>query len=182
MLKQLYIQNFAIIEKLELNFAAGMSVLTGETGAGKSILLGALGLTLGDRADSAVLRKSGKRAEISADFDISHLAVVEAWLQAHDLDADGECIIRRVIGNDGRSRAYINGQPQPLQLLKELGEHLVDIHGQHAHQSLLKRDIQRQLLDEFAGHMPLLGEVNEAYQQWKQLHKERQQLHHLTAP
>ncbi|MCK5640544.1 MAG: DNA repair protein RecN [Gammaproteobacteria bacterium] len=177
MLRQLLISNFAIIESLELNFAEGMSVLTGETGAGKSILLGALGLTLGDRADSTVLRQDKQRAEVTADFDIAGLKAVKQWLQAHDLDADGECIIRRIIGNDGRSRAYINGQPQPLQLLKELGEHLVDIHGQHAHQSLLKRDIQRQLLDEFAHNTDLLSDISKAYKHWKKLHGERGQLH-----
>lgn len=177
MLKQLHIRNFAIIESLELNFAEGMSVLTGETGAGKSILLGALGLTLGDRADSTALRPDKQRAEITADFDISGLTVVEQWLQAHDLDSDDECIIRRVIGSDGRSRAYINGQPQPLQLLKELGEHLVDIHGQHAHQSLLKREVQRQLLDEFADNTSLLSDLAQAYKLWKNLHTEREQLY-----
>jgi len=176
MLRHLHIRNFALVESLELDFEAGMTVLSGETGAGKSILLGALGLTLGDRADSGVVRHGGERAEISATFHTAGLSAVEAWLAERELEMDGECILRRIVGSDGRSRAYINGQPVPVQLLKELGEQLVDIHGQHAHQSLLKRDVQRQLLDSFAGQSELARETAAAYRQWQKLNEEYQAL------
>jgi DNA repair protein RecN (Recombination protein N) len=176
MLKHLHIRNFALVESLELEFEAGMSVLSGETGAGKSILLDALGLTLGDRADSGVVRHGEERAEISASFHIQGLPEVRAWLAERELEMDDECILRRTVSADGRSRAYINGQPAPVQSLKELGEQLVDIHGQHAHQSLLKRDIQRQLLDTFAGHTELARETASACRQWQRLNEEFERL------
>jgi DNA repair protein RecN (Recombination protein N) len=172
MLRHLHIRNFAIVDSLEIDFGPGMSVLSGETGAGKSILLDALGLTLGDRADSGVLRHGTERAEIGAEFDISNLSEVSAWLEEHELASDGECLLRRTIGSDGRSRGFINGQPVPIQSLKELGEQLVDIHGQHAHQSLLKRDIQRRLLDAYAGQLELAKSVASQYRQWQQLQQE----------
>ncbi len=181
MLKHLHIRNFAIVESLELDFQTGMSVLSGETGAGKSILLDALGLTLGDRADSSIIRPGAERAEISADFDIESLPGVVAWLAEHELDMDGECMLRRTIGADGRSRGYINGQPAPVQSLRELGEQLVDIHGQHAHQSLLKRDIQRQLLDAYAGHLPLARETAASFRYWQQLQQEYDELREANA-
>jgi DNA repair protein RecN (Recombination protein N) len=176
MLKHLHIRNFALVESLELDFEAGMSVLSGETGAGKSILLDALGLTLGDRADSAVVRHGEERAEISASFDIRDLSQVRAWLAERELEMDDECILRRTVSADGRSRAYINGQPAPVQSIRELGEQLVDIHGQHAHQSLLKRDIQRQLLDSFAGHGELVSKTASACRQWQRLNEEFERL------
>jgi DNA repair protein RecN (Recombination protein N) len=176
MLTHLHIRNFALVEALELSFEQGMSVLSGETGAGKSILLDALGLTLGDRADSSVVRHGSERAEISASFTTDGLPAVNAWLEEHELAMDSECILRRTVGADGRSRAFINGQPLPLQMLRELGEQLVDIHGQHAHQSLLKREVQRQLLDDYAGHGPLLKQTAQSFQQWHQLQHELEQL------
>ncbi|MCW8826338.1 MAG: AAA family ATPase, partial [Gammaproteobacteria bacterium] len=136
MLKTLEIRNYAIVDQLTLDFDGGMSVLSGETGAGKSILLDALGLTLGDRADSQVVAPNAKRAEISASYQIDSQTVIRSWLDEHELDSDDECIVRRTVGSDGRSRAFINGQPVPLQSVRELGEMLVEIHGQHAHQSL----------------------------------------------
>ncbi|MFO7592816.1 MAG: DNA repair protein RecN [Pseudomonadota bacterium] len=176
MLKHLHIRNFAIVESLELDFHEGMSVLSGETGAGKSILLGALGLTLGDRAESGIIRQGANRAEISAGFDIQHLPHLSAWLEEHELEMDGECILRRTINADGRSRGYINGQPTPVQTLRELGEQLVDIHGQHAHQSLLKRDVQRELLDAFAGQQQLAKETAATFRSWQQLQQEYEEL------
>lgn len=181
MLKHLHIRNFALVETLELDLEAGMTVLSGETGAGKSILLGALGLTLGDRADTGVIRHGEERAEISATFDLQGLPAVKDWLVGRELEMDGECILRRIVGADGRSRAFINGQPTPLQSLRELGEQLVDIHGQHAHQSLLKRDVQRQLLDNFAGHTNLARETASVYRQWQQLHEEYERLNRAGA-
>jgi DNA repair protein RecN (Recombination protein N) len=181
MLTHLQIRNFALVEALELSFEQGMSVLSGETGAGKSILLGALGLTLGDRADSGVVRHGSERAEIAATFVTDTLPTVNAWLQEHELDMDGECILRRTVGSDGRSRAFINGQPAPLQMLRELGEQLVDIHGQHAHQSLLKREVQRQLLDDYAEHGPLLKQTATGFQQWQQLRHELDELQRLAS-
>lgn len=176
MLKHLHIRNFAIVEALELEFRQGMSVLSGETGAGKSILLGALGLTLGDRAESGIIRQGADRAEISASFDIQHLPELKAWLEEHEMEMDGECILRRTINADGRSRGYVNGQPSPIQTLKALGEQLVDIHGQHAHQSLLKRDVQRELLDAFAGHLPLVKQTTASFRHWQTLQQEYDEL------
>ena len=176
MLKTLEIHNYAIVDQLTLDFEGGMSVLSGETGAGKSILLDALGLTLGDRADSQVVAPNAKRAEISACYQIESQADVIAWLDEHELDSDDECIIRRTVGSDGRSRAYINGQPVPLQSVRELGEMLVEIHGQHAHQSLLKRDEQRQLLDQFAQHLPLVNELSSLYAAWQQSLKQLKEI------
>jgi DNA repair protein RecN (Recombination protein N) len=176
MLKHLAIRNFALVEHLELEFVPGMTVLTGETGAGKSILLDALGLVLGDRADSGTVRAGCDRAEISATFEVSGLTAVSQWLEERELNLDGECILRRTVSADGGSRGYINGQPAPVQSLRELGEQLVDIHGQHAHQSLLKRDLQRQLLDAYAGHQPLVDQVSAAYRRWHELQQELERL------
>lgn len=167
MLNQIYIRNFAIIDELELELDSGMSVMTGETGAGKSILVDALGLVLGDRAESEVVRHGAERAEICAYFDIGQLSSVQTWLKQRDLDNSDECVLRRIISAEGRSRGYINGSPAPLQLMKELGEMLVDIHGQHQHQSLLKPGIQRHLLDDYAGNKSLVEQIYSLYQEWK---------------
>ncbi len=167
MLTQIYIRNFAIIDELELELDSGMSIMTGETGAGKSILVDALGLVLGDRAESEVVRHGAERAEICAYFDTSQLSPVQTWLKQRDLDNSDECVLRRIISAEGRSRGYINGSPAPLQLMKELGEMLVDIHGQHQHQSLLKTEIQRQLLDDYAGNKTLAEQIDSLYQEWK---------------
>ncbi len=181
MLRHLAIRNFALVEQLELEFAPGMTVLTGETGAGKSILLDALGLVLGDRADSTAVRVGSDRAEISATFEIAGLSQVRAWLAERELDMQDECILRRTVSADGGSRGYINGQPAPVQSLRELGEQLVDIHGQHAHQSLLKREIQRQLLDAYADHADLLTQVESAYRRWRTAALELERLRGIRA-
>jgi len=173
MLTQINIRNFAIVDHLELELTAGMSALTGETGAGKSIIVDALALLLGDRGDNSVIRHGAEKAEISAVFDFGALPVARAWLADRDLaNEDNECHVRRVINRGGRSRAYISGTPQPLQVLKELGNYLVDIHGQHEHQSLLRRDAQRQLLDDYAGNTALLNEVAGHYQRWRDLEQQ----------
>lgn len=172
MLSHIYIRNFAIVDLLELDLTLGMSSLTGETGAGKSILLDALGLALGDRADSRVVRHGSERAEVSVSFEIEKLTTIQQWLASRELDMDDECLIRRTLTKDGRSKGYINGQPQPLAALRELGEMLVDIHGQHAHQALLRRDQQRDTLDQFAGNQKLLSQLNKIYHQWSHLKKE----------
>ncbi len=176
MLNHITIRNFAIVDELSLDLHAGMSVLTGETGAGKSILLDALNLALGDRADSGNIRHDAERAEISVQFSIDKDSAAQQWLAEQALEQDNECLIRRVISREGRSKAFINGSPVPMQSLKDIGEMLVDIHGQHEHQSLLKRDIQRQLLDDFAGNQEILLTLRNLYRQWQQKHDTLSQL------
>ncbi len=175
MLNHITIKNFAVVDTLNLELTSGLSVLTGETGAGKSILIDALGLILGDRADASNIRYGSQQADIVAEFDLND-PLVKQWLHDHDLDSDDECLIRRTIsgsknsnkgGIKGRSRGFINGHPIPLQLLKELGEKLVNIHGQNTHQALLKSHEQGLLLDNFAGINTLRKEVNHYYKQWK---------------
>lgn len=166
MLTHLSIRNFAIASHIEIDFHSGMSVLTGETGAGKSILLDALGLALGDRADTSMVRHGEAKAEISAIFDIHQHTEAKAWLLENDLDSENECILRRVITAEGRSRAYINGQPCPLTNLKAIGEQLIDIHSQHEHQSLLEKDKHREILDNYIGNKLLAEEVAEHFKQW----------------
>jgi DNA repair protein RecN (Recombination protein N) len=168
MLKQLHIQNLAIIDVLDLDFDHGMTVLTGETGAGKSILIDALGLILGDRGDSSIVRQGCEKSEIVAIFNISGLEKLKSLLEHQSISIEeDEIIIRRVIGRDGRSRAYINSSQVTIMSLREVGEFLIDIHGQHAHQSLMKRTVQRTLLDYYASHSALLDSVYQSYQKWK---------------
>ncbi|HXH04084.1 MAG TPA: DNA repair protein RecN [Candidatus Competibacteraceae bacterium] len=181
MLTHLQIRDFAIVEQLELELQPGMTAITGETGAGKSILVDAIGLLLGDRADSGVIRHGAERADLVAGFDLSALPAAREWLAARELGDGGECLLRRVIGPQGRSRAYINGIAQPAQALKELGEMLIDIHGQHAHQSLLQRDLQRQLLDDHAGNQPLLAELGRHFRQWSELRRQLERLRQADA-
>jgi DNA repair protein RecN (Recombination protein N) len=150
MLTQLYVRDFAIVRELSLAYEPGFTVLTGETGAGKSILIDALALVLGERADSEVIRHGCARAEVSAGFALKPSGSAAKWLRENDLFGDQECVLRRVIETDKPSRGFINGRPVPIQMLRELGEHLVDIHGQHEHQSLLRREAQRQILDDYA--------------------------------
>ncbi|MGL4316915.1 MAG: DNA repair protein RecN [Pseudomonas sp.] len=176
MLAHLSVHNYAIVEHLDLELARGMSVITGETGAGKSIMLDALGLALGDRADSGVVRPGADKADILASFDLDDIPEARTWLSERDLDNDGPCILRRVITSEGRSRGYINGAPCPLGDLKALGELLIDIHSQHEHQSLLKPDTHRRLLDEYTGSQELARQVQLAAQRWRQTRQELQRL------
>jgi DNA repair protein RecN (Recombination protein N) len=176
MLVHLSVHNYAIVEHLDLELDRGMSVITGETGAGKSIMLDALGLTLGDRADSGVVRPGADKADILATFDLGDIPEAQIWLKERDLDNDGPCILRRVITAEGRSRAYINGTPCPQGDLKALGELLIDIHSQHEHQSLLKTDTHRRLLDEYAGATDLARQVQMAAQRWRQTRQELDKL------
>jgi len=167
MLQNLNIIDLAIVESLDLNLEKGLSVLTGETGAGKSILLTALGLALGERADASYVRPGSQRAEINLSFDLSDASSAQAWLEENEFDADNQCLIRRTIRQDGRSKAYINGRPTTLQALKLLSSQLVEIHGQHAHLTLLEAEEQRSLLDDYAQNTSLLNETNQAYLQWR---------------
>lgn len=182
MLTHLVIHRFAVLEHLELSFKPGMSVFTGETGAGKSILLDALGLTLGERAESSFIRPPHTSAEVSAIYDISDLPLVQKFLQTAGLanghleQHDQECIIRRVLTEEGRSRAYINGHAVPLQQIRELSEYLITVHSQHQHHALLKPSYQTSLLDAYANHADLLTKVRQAYQALHALEKEYQQL------
>lgn len=181
MLQQLSIQNFTIIHQLDLEFKSGMTVLTGETGAGKSILIDALLLVLGSRADSKVIANGCERCTITASFDLTHLPHAQHWLQQQELtDPNQECQLRRVLTVDGRSRSFINGQSVPLQLLRELGNLLVSIHGQHEHQTLLKQEQQRALLDNYAGHTELVKKIKELYTQWHLVTEEYNNLQRVT--
>ncbi|WP_185268273.1 DNA repair protein RecN [Halopseudomonas xiamenensis] len=169
MLLHLAVNNYAIVDHLELELDRGMSVITGETGAGKSIMLDALSLTLGDRADSGAVRPGADKADILATFDISDIPEAVQWLEQRDLaSAEPQVILRRVVTAEGRSRAYINGSPCPQQDLKALGEMLIDIHSQHEHQSLLKTDTHRRLVDEYAGASDLARQVQLAAQRCRQ--------------
>ncbi|WP_299180037.1 DNA repair protein RecN [uncultured Neptuniibacter sp.] len=181
MLNQLTIRDFAIVEQLDLELKQGMTVVSGETGAGKSIMLDALGLTLGDRAEAGAVRHGADKADISASFNIDTIPDAAQWLTDNDLDNDGECILRRVITKEGRSRCYINGRPTPAGQVKLLGEHLIAIHGQHEHQRLLKKDHHRELLDNFAGEAKLASQVRDAYQNWHRLAQELKQLSEQSA-
>lgn len=177
MLTYIHIRDFAIIADLELELQAGMTALTGETGAGKSILLDAIGLVLGDKADAGSVRHSAEKADITLSVDISNTPQAKQWLEEQDLLADDEiCILRRVVTNTGKSRAWINGSPTTLTALRELGEQLVDIHGQHEHQSLMKRDMQRGMVDAYASNETLLKQTQEAYKNWKSLNERYQAL------
>ena len=174
MLSHLTIRSLAVIDHLEIECGPGMTAFTGETGAGKSILVDALGLLVGARAGADMIRAGAERAEVCGVFETGPNAPVRAWLDERELDdGAGECIVRRVIGPGGRSRAFVNDRPVPAQALRELGGHLVDIHGQHAHHLLLDRDRQRLLLDDFGGHHALLDRVAETARRWQTLQRER---------
>jgi DNA repair protein RecN (Recombination protein N) len=179
MLLHLSIRDFVIVETLELDFQAGFTALTGETGAGKSILIDALSLALGERAGSDQVRAGCERAEVTAEFSTDRLPAVHAWLRDQALEGDPERVLaRRIVDAGGRSRAFINGHAATLAQLRELGESLVDIHGQHAHQSLLKPDSHRYVLDTHAGLAELASEVSQAFREWQKLSKAR--LEHQT--
>ena len=176
MLKSLYIRNFAVIEALELDFFSGFSALTGETGAGKSIIIDAMGLVLGDRADSNMIRAGKDSAEIILVMELDKDSSSLSWLVDNDFADDTECIVRRVIRSDGKSRAYINGVPVPLKSLKELGEGIINIYGQHAHQSLMHAVTQRDLVDKFAGQQDKISQLSELYSNWLEQNAQYEQL------
>lgn len=171
MLVALNVKDFAIITSSSLELHSGMTTLTGETGAGKSILLGALGLVLGDRASPGAVRDGAERAEISAVFDVSGVKDAIEWLNDHSMDQDDECILRRVVSKDGKSRAFINGSPVTLRNLKELGRLLVNIHGQHDHQLITSPDKQRDILDDFGECQKLIKNVNDVWQDWNKTNR-----------
>ena len=178
MLTSLQVRDFAIVDRIGVEFEPGLTVLTGETGAGKSILVDAVGLVLGERGGSQLVRSGARRAEFSAEFDISALRDVQDWLEEQALDQDDACLLRRVISADGRSRAFINGNAVTMQQLKSLGELLLDIHGQHFHQSLGRRSVQRDLLDYFGKLLDKRRETGAAFEKWQSL---QQQLDELLA-
>jgi DNA repair protein RecN (Recombination protein N) len=168
MLRLLSVRNFVVVEALELELDHGFSVLTGETGAGKSILLDALGLLLGDRFELRQLRPGAERAELAAEFAVGDHSDIRDWLDTQDLAEDRESLLlRRTLDRDGRSRAWINGRPATLAQLKEIGERLVDLHGQHAHQSLTMPEVQRTLVDAFGGFAALARETAAAWREWR---------------
>jgi DNA repair protein RecN (Recombination protein N) len=174
MLRSLSIRDFVIVDRLDLEFQPGFTALTGETGAGKSILIDALTLLLGERSDAGLVRAGCAKAEISAEFSLEALPAAQRWLESADLaDEPGACLLRRVLESAGRSRAYINGRAATLQQLKELGEMLVDIHGQHEHQSLARPPAQRELLDAYAGASGLARETGQAWRHWQDLRRQR---------
>ncbi|WP_133127607.1 DNA repair protein RecN [Legionella nagasakiensis] len=177
MLTSLRIENFAIVSQLELDFSQGMTAFTGETGAGKSIMIDALMLALGERADASVIRPGAEKCDINACFHYDENSPPEHWLHEHDVATeDGLLYLRRIIYAEGRSKSYINGQPFPLQKVKELSGLLVDVHGQHQHQSLLQHTTHRQQLDQFAEHADLLQTVEEAYQHCQHTQQQLQTL------
>ncbi|GAA5317885.1 MAG: DNA repair protein RecN [Candidatus Pelagadaptatus aseana] len=176
MLTHLSVHNFTLVDELELELDAGMTAITGETGAGKSILLDALSLTLGDRADADRVRQGKERADICATFDISRIPQAREWLMKNELGNDSECLLRRVVTRDGRSRGYINGKPSPITQLRELGEMMIDLHSQHAHQSLLKKTTHQRLLDDYSGNSEALTQCRQQFKHWQTL---QQQFDHL---
>ena len=177
MLSHLYIDNLVMVDQLDLPLRPGMTVITGETGAGKSIMLDAIGLALGDRASAALVGPARAFAEVCLTFDLSCESSGSKWLARRDLKTEGnECLLRRTINQDGRSRAWINGRPATLADLRALGELLLDLYSQHEHQSLLKKNTQRRLLDDFGGLSPLAGEVRELFRKWQALSSQRAEM------
>jgi DNA repair protein RecN (Recombination protein N) len=181
MLAYLYIRDFAIVRELSLTFEPGYTVLTGETGAGKSILIDALALVLGDRADSDVIRHGCQRADVSAGFALQPSHDASKWLKEHDLFDEPECVLRRVVEVEKPSRGFINGRPVPIQMLRELSDYLVDVHGQHEHQSLLRRDAQRQILDDYAGLEESVRRIEGQYHEMQSLRERLEALKQQTA-
>ncbi|MCS6945078.1 MAG: DNA repair protein RecN [Sutterellaceae bacterium] len=180
MLLSLSIRNFVLVDELELEFAPGFTVLTGETGAGKSILIDALLLALGERADASVVREGAARADVAAEFRAS--PAVANWLTSQQLPVEGDTVLlRRIVDASGRSRAFVNGVPVTQAQLRELGEWLVDVHGQHAHQSLLRPAAQLRLLDEHGGHAALAAEVAAAHAAWRRAQRDREQAETIAA-
>ena len=191
MLTTLIVKNFTLVEHLEVDFNEGMTALTGETGAGKSLMVDALAMALGDRADTDRIRTNCDRAEVSAVFESDHTPQINTWIENNDFGIESvkvenlgsesstttdEYLLRRVLTKEGRSRGYINGQPATMQQLRELGELLIDIHSQHEHQSLLRKDTHRKILDDFAGCSQLTSETQTLYQQWAETKHQLEQL------
>jgi DNA repair protein RecN (Recombination protein N) len=182
MLRSLSLRDFVIVDRLDLEFAQGFTVLTGETGAGKSILIDALSLALGERGESGLVRQGCEKAEISAVFSVADMPQLQVWLNDNELvGEDQTCLMRRIVYADGRSRAFINGFNATMQQLREAGDFLVDIYSQHAHHSLLKTASQRALLDDFGGISALAGDVVTAYRQWRNLHERRSEMERNAA-
>ncbi|OCG10359.1 DNA repair protein RecN [Gilliamella sp. wkB178] len=175
MITQLTINNFAIVDQLLVDFTTGMTAITGETGAGKSIAIDALGLCLGNRSDASSIRSGADRVDISANFILDDTPAAFSWLAENQLDEGNECILRRVINQDGRSKAFINGRAVPISQLKDLGQMLIQIHGQHEHQRLLRSDYQQLLLNHYMNDPTLLAQMNQAYKQWKEACRAYQQ-------
>jgi DNA repair protein RecN (Recombination protein N) len=171
LLLSININNFTLVETLEIEFSGGTTAITGETGAGKSLVLDALGMALGDRADTGTIRHGKDRAEITATFAIDTIDDAVIWLSENDFSADDECILRRIYTAEGRSRGYINGQSCTMQQLQQLGEMLTDIHSQHEHQSLLRRETHRKLLDDYADTTELATQVVTAFRAWHSANK-----------
>lgn len=176
MLAHMTISNFAIVKNLEFELKPGMTTITGETGAGKSIAIDALGLCLGDRAEACMVRPNEDKAEISAAFSLLNNQAARRWLEDNELTDGDECILRRVITKEGRSRGFINGSPVPASQQKALGQLLINIHGQHAHQQLMRPDYQQQMLDQYAGHHHLMEKTRNHYQRWRQANNEYKRL------
>jgi len=176
MLQALSIQNFVIVEQLDLEFSQGFTTLTGETGAGKSILIDALSLALGARNEGEVVRSGCDKADISVTVDIQHNQAAQLWLSENELEAADDLILRRVIYSDGRSRGFINGAAATVGQLKALGEYLVDIYSQNAHHSLLNMNTQRQILDAFSGSTALVKQVADHYKTWHKLHLQQSEI------
>ncbi|ACR13701.1 DNA repair protein RecN [Teredinibacter turnerae T7901] len=181
MLTHLLIKDFTLVDKLDLELECGLTAITGETGAGKSIMLDALGLALGDRTDADKVRAGKKKAEIQASFDITKLSYVKKWLDDNALLDGDDCILRRIVTHEGRSRAFINGQTVTLGQLRTLGDMLIDIHSQHEHQSLLNTNTHRRLLDAFGGLSTLAKQVKDAYQKWHCVHYKLNELRSESA-
>ena len=168
MLESLYVKDFAIVGEAEITFGPGMTVVTGETGAGKSLLVDALLLLAGGRAEATMVRHGCERAELAASFDLSAHPALREWLGAEELDEDGACQLRRVIRSEGSSRAWINGRPVTAGQLRTLASQLLEIHGQHEHQALLERGQQLALLDAFGAHGDELAEVARSARAWRE--------------
>jgi DNA repair protein RecN (Recombination protein N) len=168
LLLSININNYTLVESLEIEFSGGTTAITGETGAGKSLILDALSMALGDRADVGTIRQGKDRTQITATFDIAVISDAKQWLAENDFAEDSQCILRRIYTSEGRSKGYINGQPCTMQQLQQLGDMLVDLHGQHQHQSLLRRNTHRKLLDQFANSSHLAEKVAKIFSQWEQ--------------
>lgn len=180
MLTDIYLKNFTIVKQLHLTLNRGLSVLSGETGAGKSIVIDAVNLCLGARADYQLIRHAEKQCEISLSFDLKKIPSARQWLATHDFSNDDECIIARTLQSEGRSRCSINGKPCSSNQVRKLAAHLIVIHGQHQSQSLLQREAQQQYVDGYGKHEALLATIEQLYQQWREQENQLQTLQQLA--